>query len=192
MGSTATIKFNPKCHYVTSTSTMHCNPKILRNCILIFCESQGFRRYRLEICWLPPPDRGHHFPFILGMIVFRAWRHQHWNFLHCCAREFSWGAKRCNQLLSLKAVMVRAYTPRRRREGLQPWRKSAARPSLEPHSKLYGSLHRFTSRAEAIPYSYWAQHQKYKYNWYFILLLRARSRLYRRRSLQANTKLFNK
>ena len=33
----------------------------------------------------------------------------------------------------------------------------------------------------------WAQHKKYKYNGYFILLLRSCSPLYRRRSLQVNS-----
>ena len=33
----------------------------------------------------------------------------------------------------------------------------------------------------------WAGNKEYKYHWYFILVLRARSRLYRRRSLKLNT-----
>ena len=36
-------------------------------------------------------------------------------------------------------------------------------------------------------YLSWAEHKKYKYHWYFIFVLRARSGLYRRRSLQVNT-----
>ena len=33
----------------------------------------------------------------------------------------------------------------------------------------------------------WAENKEYKYHWCFIVVLRAPSRLYRRRSLQANT-----